>query len=210
MLCLAALAVSAGDAPAASPARVGLGAAAAFAVLGASTVTSAGTSTVTGDIGVSPGPSVTGFPPGAILEGSLHAGDSTADAAHAAVLTAYADAAGRTPTQTGDGVLGGLTLHPGVYAAGAELSLAGQLTLDADGDPNAVFILRAGSTLGTAAGSQVLLSDGAQACNVFWQVGSSATLGASSLLRGTILAYESISMGDGVVLHGRALARNAP
>jgi hypothetical protein len=191
----------------AAPASVSLGAAAAFGVLGGSTVTSAGVSTVTGDLGVSPGTAVTGFPPGA-LNGTLHAGDAVATQAHADLATAYADAAGQTPDGPITGDLGGVTLTPGVYAAGAALTLAGTLTLDAQGDPDAVFILQAGSTLGTGANSQVNLVGGAQACNVFWQVGSSATLGASSELAGTILASTSISMGDGVTINGRALARD--
>jgi len=191
----------------ASPAPVGLGTAAGFAVLGGATVTSAGVSTLNGDLGVSPGTAATGFPPGKI-NGTLHAGDDVAAQAHADLATAYADAASRSPAIPITGDLGGLSLTPGVYAAGAALTLAGTLTLDAQGDPNAVFILQAGSTLGTGAGSQVTLAGGAQACNVFWQVGSSATLGASSELAGTILTSTSISIGDGVNIDGRALARD--
>lgn len=192
---------------AASPAPVTLGAAAGFAVLGGTTVTSAGMSTLNGDLGVSPGTAVTGFPPGQ-LNGNLHADDATATQAHADLATAYADATGRGPAAPITGDLGGLTLTPGVYGAGAALSLTGTLTLDGQGNPNAVFILQAGSTLGTAAGSQVNLTGGAQSCNVFWQVGTSATLGASSTLDGTILASTSISVGDSVAINGRALARD--
>jgi hypothetical protein len=188
-------------------APVALGAAAGFAVLGGSTATSAGVSTLDGDLGVSPGTAATGFPPGH-LNGTLHAGDAAATQAHADLASAYADAARRGPAAPIDGDLGGLTLTPGVYAAGAALTLAGTLTLDAQGDPSAVFILQAGSTLGTAASSHVNLTGGAQACNVFWQVGTSATLGASSTLDGTLLASTSISMGDGVIVNGRALARD--
>jgi hypothetical protein len=203
-----ALGALAGDAHAASgPAPVALGSADSFGVIGGSTVTSAGVSTVNGDLGVSPGSAVTGFPPG-VLNGTLHPGDAVATQAHADLATAYADAAGRNPTAAIDGDLSGVTLTPGVYAAGAALTLAGTLTLDAQGDPSAVFILQAGSTLGTAANSQVTLAGGAQACNVFWQVGSSATVGASSDLAGTILASTSISIGDGVTIDGRALARD--
>ncbi len=190
-----------------SPTTVPLGAAAGFAVVGGSTVTSAGVSTLTGDLGVSPGTAATGFPPGVII-GSLHGGDAAATLAHADLASAYADAAGRSPAAPITGDLGGVTLTPGVYGAGAALTLAGTLTLDAQGNPNAVFILQAGSTLGTAAGSHVNLTGGAQSCNVFWQVGSSATLGASSTLAGTILASTSISMGDSVIINGRALARD--
>jgi Ice-binding-like/WxL domain surface cell wall-binding len=189
------------------PAPLALGAADGFAVMGASTVTSAGVSAITGDLGVSPGTAVTGFGPGTI-NGTLHAGDATAAQAHADLATAYTDAVGRAPATPVLADLGGVTLSPGVYSAGAALTLAGTLTLDAQGNPAAVFILQAGSTLGTAAGSQVILAGGAQSCNVFWQVGSSATLGASSGLDGTILAATSISMGDGVTIDGRALARD--
>jgi hypothetical protein len=206
--CVVALGSLAGDAYAASgPAPVALGAAAGFGVIGATTVTSAGVSTVNGDLGVSPGTAVTGFPPGT-LNGTLHAGDAVATQAHADLTTAYTDTAGRTPTAPITNDLGGMTLTPGVYAAEAALTLAGTLTLDAQGDPSAVFILQAGATLGTAANSQVTLVGGAQACNVFWQVGSSATLGASSKLAGTILASTSISIGDGVTIDGRVLARD--
>lgn len=191
----------------AAPAPVILGAVASFGVIGGSTVTSAGVSRVNGDLGVSPRTAATGFPPG-VLNGTLHPGDAVATQAHADLATAYADAAGRTPDGPIVGDLGGLTLAPGVYAAGAALTLAGTLTLDGQGDPDAVFILQAGSTLGTGANSQVNLVGGAQPCNVFWQVGSSATLGASSGLAGTILASTSISMGDGVTIDGRALARD--
>jgi hypothetical protein len=206
---LVALGSHAGDAHAAlGPAPVSLGAAGRFAVIGATTVTNTGASTVTGDLGLSPGTAVTGFPPGVISGGTLHAADAAAAQGHADLAAAYTDAVGRAPAVPILGDLGGVTLTPGVYAAGA-LALTGTLTLDAQGNPSAVFILQAGSTLITAAGSQVTLAGGAQPCNVFWQVGSSATLGASSLLTGTILASTSISMGDGVTIAGRALARDA-
>ena len=204
---LVALGSLASDAQAA-PAPVALGAADAFAVIGSSTVTNTGLSTVNGDLGVSPGTAVTGFPPGTI-SGTLHAGaDPIADHAHADLATAYADAAGRTPTGSIPAELGGLTLTPGVYAYGTLALAAGTLTLDAQGNPAAVFILQAGSTLVTGAETHVTLAGGAQACNVFWQIGSSATLGASSVLTGTMLASTSISMGDGVTIAGRALARD--
>ena len=207
---LAMLASLALGGPAAhAAARIDLGTADPFAVLGGETVTSAGVSTITGDLGVSPGTSVTGFGPGiGTVSGSIHAGDSVAAQAHADLATAYAAAVARTPDKPAVGALDGLTLFPGVHASGSTLTLAGTLTLDALGDPNAVFILQAGSTLGTAAGSQVSLTNGAHACNVFWQVGSSATLGASSVLRGSILAHTSISVGAGVTIDGRALARD--
>ncbi|MEY2513166.1 MAG: hypothetical protein QOJ89_524 [bacterium] len=206
---LAAIALLAGGAPAAiAAAPIDLGAAGSFAVLGATTVTSAGVSTLSGDLGVSPGTAVTGFGLGAgTFTGSLYTGDDAA-AAHADLGTAYAVAEARSPAVPA-GVLDGLRLGPGVYASGAALTLAGTLTLDAGDDPGAVFILQAGSTLTTAADSHVMLAGGAQACNVFWQVGSSATLGAGSDLKGSVLAYTSITVGADVGIDGRALARGA-
>jgi len=123
-------------------------------------------------------------------------------------MTAYNDAAARTPAATVSGDLGGRTLTAGVYKSASSLGLTGALTLDAQGNPNAVFIFQAGSTLTTASGSHVNLINGAQPCNVFWQIGSSATLGTSSVLSGNILALTSISIDNGVTVLGRALARN--
>jgi len=176
-------------------------------VLGASTVTSAGTSAIGNDIGVSPGTAVTGFGPGTVTNGALHAGDSVAAGAHTDLVTAYGVAAARAPVTPVSGALGGETLTAGVYGA-TTLALGGTLTLDGQGDPGAVFILKAGSTLTTAAGSGVSLVGGAQSCNVFWQIGSSATLGAASSFTGTILAEASISSAGGVALNGRLLARD--
>jgi hypothetical protein len=201
----------AGEARAAlGPAPVTLGTAGSFGVLAGTAVTSVD-SAVGGNVGVSPGISITGFPP-STATGTLDAGDPTAAAAHADLATAYGDVAGRSPTEppiTTD--LGGQTLTPGVWAATAAITLGAgtTLTLDAQGNPAAVFIIQAGSTLTTGADSQVDLVGGAQACNVFWQIGSSATLGASSLLAGTILASTAITMGDTVTIDGRALARDA-
>jgi hypothetical protein len=189
------------------PAPVVLGEADSFAVLGASTVTSAGVSTLTGNLGVSPGTAMTGFPPGTV-NGTMHSADAAANQAQADLGTAYADAAGRAPAAPVAGTLGGLTFTRGVYRSAA-FGVAGILTLDAQNDPTAVFVFQAGSTLTTSASSQVKLVNGAQACNVFWQVGSSATLGASSAFVGNILALTSISMGSGVAMEGRALAHNA-
>ena len=177
-----------------------------FTILAGSTVANTGNTTVTGDIGLSPGTSVVGFPPGTV-NGTMHVANTTAAQAKLDLTTAYNDAAGRTPftTVTGD-TLGGLTPTPGVYHGGA-LSLTGNLTLA--GDANAVWIFQAGSTLDTAAGSQVILSGGAKAANVYWKVGSSATLGANSIFKGNILAYASITLYGGAALEGRALAQTA-
>ena len=203
---LAALGLFGSDALAAQP-TVGLGTADSFAVLAGSTVTNTGPSTVNGDLGVSPGAAVTGFPPGTV-HGTIHAADAVAGQAQTDLTTAYNDAAARTPAATVSGDLGGRTLTAGVYKSASSLGLTGALTLDAQGNPNAVFIFQAGSTLTTASGSHVNLINGAQPCNVFWQIGSSATLGTSSVLSGNILALTSISIDNGVTVLGRALARN--
>ena len=193
-----------------SQAAVNLGAAAAFAVLAGSTVTSTGATVLTGDLGVSPGTAVTGFPPGT-LTGATHAGDATAATAITDLTTAYNDAAGRTLAPvTVAGNLGGLTLPPGLYKSTSSLAISsGDLTLDAQGDANAVFIFQMASTLTTTTGRAVILTGGAKAANVFWQVGSSATLGATSVFKGTIMADQSITLNTGAALEGRALARIA-
>jgi LPXTG-motif cell wall-anchored protein len=204
---LAAVMLGAGPASAAQ-APVGLGAAASFAILAGTTVTNTGPSAISGDLGVAPGSAVTGFPPGAVTNGSIHKADTAASQGKAAVTTAYNDAAGRATSATITADLGGQTLVPGVYAGGA-LQITGTLTLDAQGDPSAVFVFKAASTLITASSSSVSLLGGANACNVFWQVGSSATLGTNSVFRGTVLALTSVSAATGAAVTGRLLARNA-
>src|ERR1700683_3400360 len=187
---------------------VPLGTAANFAVLAGSTVTSTGPTVINGDLGLSPGTSVTGFPPGQV-NGTVHAADSVALQAQADLTTAYNDAAGQPATATIPTELGGTTETPGVYVSAAgTFGITGTLTLDAQGDPNAVFIFQAASTLITASASNVSLINGAQASNVFWVVGSSATLGTSSTLQGNILALTSITVTTGTTIDGRALARN--
>ena len=203
---LAVLAISATAASAAQP-PVGLGTADSFAILASSAVTNTGPSTINGNLGVSPGTAVSGFPPGTV-NGTVHSADAVAGQAQFDLTTGYNDAAGRTPPLSVPADLGGLTLTAGVYKSGAALGLTGALTLDAQGNPNAVFIFQASSTLITASGSDVKLINGAQPCNVYWQIGSSATLGSSSVFVGNILAYTSISMNNAVTVHGRALARN--
>lgn len=193
---------------AAGPTTVGLGTAAPFAVLaGTPAITNTGASTITGDVGIAPALAVTGFPPG-IISGAVHKGDAVAIQAKSDLATAYTDAAGRPSTAT-HATLGGLTLVGGVYTAGgATLGLTGTLTLDAQNDPNAVWIFQATSDLVTASSSTVRIINGGSACNVFWQVTSSATLGSGSTFVGTILALTSITMANGVSVDGRALARN--
>ncbi|PHQ50391.1 hypothetical protein BLA24_20910 [Streptomyces cinnamoneus] len=186
-----------------------LGTADSYAVLGGQSVTNTGPSTINGDLGVSPGSSVTGFPPGTV-NGTIHAADAQAGQAQSDLTIAYDSAAGQAPdaTLTSPGDLGGMTLNPGVYKAASSIDITGTLTLDAHGDPNAVWIFQIGSTLETASGSSVSLINGAQPCNVFWQVGSSATIGTDSSFVGTIMALTSISVTTGATIDGRALARN--
>ena len=195
---------------AAGPTTVGLGTAAAFAVLaGTPAITNTGASTITGDVGIHPAAAVTGFPPG-VVNGTIHAADAVALQAKSDLVVAYDDAAGRTPaTAVAGGTLGGLTLVGGVYnAGGVTLALTGTLTLDGQNDPNSAWIFQATSDLVTASSSTVAFINGAQPCNVFWQVTSSATLGSGSTFAGTILALTSITMASGVAMNGRALARN--
>ena len=193
--------------PLPSDAMVELGAAGSFSVLGASTVTNTGPTNLGGDLGVSPGTAITGFPPGT-LQGTTHSADAQAGAAHTDLQAAYNDAAGRTPTETVAGDLVGRTLNAGVYNSASSLALSGTLTLDAQGDPEAVFIFQMGSTLTTASASHVTLINGAQPSHVFWQVGSSATLGTGSSITGTIMALASITVTTGVTIQGHALALN--
>ncbi len=196
-----------GAAASAQP-TVGLGTAAPFAVLAGTTVTNVGNTDISGDIGLSPGSSVTGFPPGT-LHGAQYVDDPVAVQAKSDLTTAYLDAAGRTPVTTESSNLGGLTLGPGVYAGAPSLTLTGTLTLDAHNNPDAVFIFQApSSTLITSAGSVVQLTGGAQACNVFWQVGSSATLSSTTTFVGTVLALTSVSAKTGATVSGRLLAQN--
>jgi hypothetical protein len=187
-----------------------LGSAGNFAVLAGSTVTSTGLTSVSGDLGVSPGTAVVGFPPGSLI-GDQHAGDPTAAQGILDLTNAYDDAAGRSLCAvTVDGNIGGLTLAPGLYASTSSLEISsGDLTLDALGDEDAVFIFQMASTFTTTAGRQVILSGGAKASNVYWQVGTSATLGTTTAFAGTILADQAITLESGATVSGRVLARIA-
>ncbi len=180
-----------------------LGSAQSYAVLGASAVTNTGASTITGDLGVSPGSSVTGFPPG-VVAGTIHAADASALAAQTSTTTAYNALASQACTLDLTGQdLGGKTLVPGVYCFSSSAQLTGTLTLNAQGNAAAVFIFRTGSTLTTASGSLVTVINGGSPCNVFWQIGTSATTFA-----GNILAVTSITVTTGSSVTGRTLARN--
>jgi hypothetical protein len=159
---------------------VPLGTASTYGVLAGSAITNTGASIVTGDIGVNPGTVVTGFPPGSVVGGAIHSADESANSAQGALTAAYIDAAGRTPATPVAAQLGGYTFGPGVYNSGT-LAIDGTVTLDGQNLANAVFIFQADSTLTTAGTSQVVLINGAQPGNIFWKVGSSATLGTYSV-----------------------------
>jgi hypothetical protein len=186
---------------------VPLGTADSFAVLAGAGITNTGPTTVTGDLGTFPTTSMTGIA-SITVNGANHAGDSVTQGAKTDLITAYNTAAGEGPINPIAADLGGLTLAPGVYNSASSVGLTGTLTLNAGGDPNAVFVFQAGSSLTTASGSQVSMINGAQSCNVFWQVGSSATLGTGSSFRGTIIALTSITVTTGATVDGRVLARN--
>jgi hypothetical protein len=188
-----------------------LGTAGSFAVLGGSSVTNTGPSLVTGDLGVWPGTSITGILPGMVI-GTIHANDAVALQAQSDVTTAYNALAVQACgfNLTGQD-LGGMTLTPGVYCFDTSAQLTGALTLDAQGDPNAVWVFQTATTLITATNSSVAFINGGAGvpgCNVFWQVGSSATLGTNTDFTGNILALASITMNTGANLYGSTLARN--
>ena len=183
-------------------AAVDLGTAKSFAVLAGTTITNTGATTITGDVGLHPGAAVTGFDT-VTLDGAQHVADPVALDAKNALVTAYNDAAGSTPVTKVATELGGTTLKPGVYGSDT-LGLTGTLTLDGEG----LYIFQAASTLITAPNSEVALIGGASACNVYWQVGSSATLDTGTKFKGTIMALTSIALKTGAMLQGRALARD--
>jgi hypothetical protein len=194
----------------ASAINVNLGTAESFAILAGSTVTNTGMTVINGNVGVSPGSAITGFPPGMVAPPSVeYAADAVAAQAETDLTTGYNFAAGES-CPAGDNLTGtnlaGLALTPGVYCFSSEAQLSGTLTLNDEGDPNSVFIFQIGDTLTTASGSSVVFINGSQG-DVFWQVGSSAILGSGTSFEGNILAADSISLGTGATIAcGSALA----
>ena len=208
--------LSAGLALAAVPftaqaAPVNLATAGPFVVLGGATVTNTGPSVLNGDLGVAPGTALVGFGLPAVVNGATHANDAVAAQAQSDLTTAYDVAAGQPVPPANDlsnTNLGNRTLNAGAYRFTSSAQMTGALTLDAEGDPDAQFVFEIGSALTTASASSVVLINGASACNVFWQVGSSATLGTTTAFRGNLMALSSISLNNGATVIGRMLARN--
>ncbi len=190
-------------------AQVSLGTAGSFAVLGGSIVDNTGATVITGDLGVSPGSAINGFPPGIVNNGTIHAADAVALQAQTDLTTTYNLLAGRAcDTDLTGQDLGGLTLTPGTYCYSTSAQLTGTLTLDAQGTANAAFVFQVGAGLTTATNSDVLLINAGSPCSVFWQVGSSADLGTTSTFAGSVLALTQITLHTGTSVSGRVLARN--
>nr|WP_274616123.1 ice-binding family protein [Nesterenkonia sp. YGD6] len=187
-----------------------LGAAGSYAVLAGSTVTNTGTTVLNGDLGLTPGTAVTGFPPGQVAEGNeTNIANGPALLAQQSLTTAYNTYEGLPATEENVMVLDREDpFVAGVYNSPSSMMLSGRMTLDGQNDPDSVFVFQAGSSLTTASGSSIELINGANVCNVYWQVGSSATLGTGSSFMGSILALESITVTTGTLVTGRALARN--
>ena len=209
---LASLGMMLGAFPSAAQAQApNLGTAANFAVLAGSTVTNTGPTVLLGSLGVSPGNAVTGFPPGIVTApGGVFIGDAVAIQAQIDLAIGYNAVAARPPTADLTGQdLGGLTLTPGVYNFASAAQLTGSLTLNALGNPNAIFIFNIGSTLTTGSAASVTVIGGGLGSNVYWRVGSSATLGSTTAFVGDILALTSITLNNGAnITCGSALARN--
>jgi Ice-binding-like len=196
---------------AAQASAVDLGTAKPFVALGGQTVTNTGPSVLGGNLGVAPGTALTGFGLPAVVNGEIHAGDAVAGQAQSDLTNAYNVAAGQ-PVLPADDLtgqdLGGMTLTAGAYHFSSSAQLTGTLTLNAQGNSKAQFVFEIGSTLTTAPASQVVLTNGASPCNVYWQIGSSATLDTTTAFQGNVMALTSISMNNGASVIGRVLARN--
>ncbi|MDP3837153.1 MAG: ice-binding family protein [bacterium] len=188
--------------------KVSLGTADNFAVLAGSAITNTGSSVINGDLGITPGTSITGFPEG-VINGLTQVANPAAVQAQVDLTTAYLNLSGQTPVSTIPTELGGTTQMPGIYdSADGTFAITGALTLDGQGDPDAVFIFKTATTLITDGASTISLINGVQACNVFWYVGSSATLGANSVFKGNIITFTSATLTTGANVEGRVLARN--
>ena len=188
---------------------VDLGTAGTFAILAGSEITNTGFTVITGDVGISPGTAITGFPPGVVLDGTVHSADAIAAQAKLDLTVAYDNAANRSGTPvslTGD--LGGLTLMPGLYVSDTSMEISsGDLTLDAGGHPESVWVFQMGTTFNSLTGRQVILANGARGTNVFWQVGSSTTIGTYCEVAGNFLTAVSISIQTGASVDGRLLTQ---
>jgi hypothetical protein len=200
---------AAGIAPSAALSPVDLRSAAQFAILAGSTVTSTGQTRINGNIGIFPGTARTGFPPAQITKGAFHSADGMAKQAQLDLTTGYNAAMGlvNNPVAVA-GNLGGKTLAPGLYKSTSGLAVSsGDLTLDGHGNANAVWVFQMASTFNMTTGRKIILTNGARPRNIFWAVGTSATLGTGCSFYGTLLAHQSISLATGTVMTGRALAR---
>ena len=195
------------DAP--PPGDVDLGTAGTFAILAGSEITNSGFTVITGDVGISPGTAITGFPDGVVQDGTVHSADSIAAQAKLDLTTAYDNASNRSGSPielTGD--IGGLTLPPGLYVSGTSMQiLSGDLTLDAAGHPESVWVFQMGSTFTSFSGRNVILLNGARGTNVFWQVGSSTVIGTYCEMAGNFLTETSISAQTGATVDGRLLTQ---
>ncbi|MGZ4194422.1 MAG: ice-binding family protein [Solirubrobacteraceae bacterium] len=194
---------------AAQASQINLATASPFVVLGGQAVSNTGPSVLNGDLGVAPGTALTGFGSPAVVNGATHDNDGVAKQAQSDLTNAYNVAAGQPLTADLSGTdLGNRTLTAGAYKFTSSAQLTGPLTLDGQGDPNAQFVFQIASTLTTASASSVLLINQASPCNVYWQIGSSATLGTTTSFQGNLMALTSISLNDGATVRGRMLARN--
>ncbi len=212
-LVIAGCGVAAPSAVAASTSMVDLGTASTYAVLsGASvgnTVSAPATphTTLRGNLGVKANAQPTGFPPG-VVTGAVNVGNAAAAQAHADLVAAYNDVAGRTGGTVLDGALAGATITPGLHTIAGAVSNAGTVTLDGEGDPNAVFVFQVGGAMAMAAGSHVVLTRGARASRVFWQVNGAGAIGANADFAGTLMALDAVAVGNQTLVNGRAFARN--